>query len=407
MKNYNWKFLGNEKKYVDQVLINGFKASKDGTFSSKLEKLFSNIHNTKYAISMNSGTSALFSSMLAIGCETGDEVLVPALTPLMCGLAIHYTGATPIYVDSNKDNFLLDIEDLKKKITSKTKAILVVHMYGAMCDMSKIMQLAKKRKIIVIEDCAQCFLAKDNKNKISGTLSNIGVWSFESSKQITCGEGGIVTCNNKNLAKSIRKIGGLGFKNITAKSGMVRLDKNKFQNPDWDRFNEIGYNFRINQLGAAVALAQLERINFLINLRIKMASEYSKIIKSSNLLIPQLVNKNFKSTYYTYSTKFMGNEFGISWHQFRSQYIKFGGDGIYAAAKLLHQEPVFNKNKIGRCFLNCRKKICNNNCVSTPVSTYLQKRLMNFTTNQHNKKSRDVQINALKKTLKYFGDSIS
>ena len=138
-----------------------------------------------------------------------------------------------------------------------------------------------------------------------------------------------------------------------------------------------------------------------------MAAEYSKIIKSSNLLIPQLVNKNFKSTYYTYSTKFMGNEFGISWHQFRSKYIKFGGDGIYAAAKLLHQEPVFNKNKIGRCFLNCRKKICNNNCVSTPVATYLQKRLMNFTTNQYNKKSRDVQINALKKTLKYFGDNIS
>ena len=261
-KKLNWRFRGNELKYVNEVLKQGFKAGSDGAFSALLEDKFNKIHNVKYSIAVNSGTSGLFSALLALGCKKGDEVLVPALTPLMCGLSIHYTGATPVYVDSDPDSFLICPKDLEKKITRKTKCIMVVHMYGAVCEMTKISSIAKKYKLPILEDCAQCFYGKDQHGRISGTIGDIGVWSFENSKQITCGDGGLVSTNNKKLAKKIRQIAGLGFKTITAKTGRIRVNKDKFQNPKWTRFSEIGYNFRINQLAAAVCLAQLENFDF-------------------------------------------------------------------------------------------------------------------------------------------------
>ena len=121
---------------------------------------------------------------------------------------------------------------------------MVVHLYGLMCDMDAILKIAKKHKLKVLEDCAQCFLAHDHKNRISGTIGDVGSWSLESSKHISSGEGGILTTNNKSLAAKMRKFGGLGFSNITAYTGKIR-DRNKFQNPSWKRHNAFGYNFAI------------------------------------------------------------------------------------------------------------------------------------------------------------------
>jgi perosamine synthetase len=131
----SWRFQGNEKKYVEEVLSNGFRAGADGSFNQRLENLFSEFHNVPYAINFNSGTSALHASLLALGCKPGDEVLTPALSPLMCGLTPYYTGATPVYVDSDPETFLMDPHDIEKKITEKTKVIYVVHMYGGVCEM--------------------------------------------------------------------------------------------------------------------------------------------------------------------------------------------------------------------------------------------------------------------------------
>ena len=112
-----------------------------------------------------------------------------------------------------------------------------VHIYGQVCDMTSIMKIAKKHNLYVLEDCAQCFLGTDGEGRIAGTIGDVGSWSLENSKHLSSGDGGVVTTDNPKLAKYIRQFGGVGFKNITAESGKVRIDKDKFQNPNWERHN--------------------------------------------------------------------------------------------------------------------------------------------------------------------------
>ncbi len=392
-KDYGWRLRGNERKYIEEVLSSGFRAGADGAFTTRLEKYFAELHGVPYAIAANSGTSTLHAILLAMGCKKGDEVLTPALTPLMCGLAPHYTGATPVFVDSNPKTFLMDPKDIESKITKRTKVIFVTHMYGGVCDMKEIMKIAKKHNLYVLEDCAQCHFGKDDLGRLAGTIGDAGSWSFENSKQLTCGDGGIVTCNDEKLASSVRKYGGLGFKTLTATSGKVRTDRDLLQNPNWERFEQIGYNFRMNQLAAAVALAQMEKAEVYIGLRRKMGTSFTSLLQNSTLLKPQYEPKGYYYTYYTFSAKFNGNEHNITWEKFRKKFMDFGGDGIYSASKLQHQEPAFRDNKIGYG--------------ETPVAVDLQKNLMNFTTNQRNSSERNIQLNALRKTLNYFGDTPS
>ena len=390
MDNPAWRFNGNERKYLEEVLSTGFRAGSDGAFTMRLEQFFSKVYKVKYGISFNSGTTTLHSILLAMGCAEGDEILTPALTPAMCGLAPHYTGATPVYVDSLADTFLMDPEDIKRKITSKTKVIFVTHMYGAVCDMRSIMAIAKKYNLMVLEDCAQCHMGRTDDGHLAGTIGDAGSWSFENSKQLTCGDGGIVTTDNKELAGKIRRLGGLGFKTLTATSGKVRTDRDLLQNPDWERFESVGFNYRMGQLAAAVALAQMEQNDYFIGLRRESGLAYTKAILNSDLLTAQHVNKGYTNTYYTFSARFNGDQHNLKWEDFRKKFMEFGGDGIYSASKLIHQEPAFYNNNIGYG--------------ETPVAEGLQKTLMNFTTNQANNYEREIQVDAMKKTLKYFGD---
>ena len=393
MGNPAWRFKGNERKYTEEVLSTGFRAGADGAFTTRLEGYFSDVYGTSYSVAFNSGTSTLHAALLAMGCEAGDEVLTPALTPLMCGLAPYYTGATPVFIDSKPDTFLMDPVDIERKITDRTKVIFVTHMYGGVCDMDAIMEIAKRNDLMVLEDCAQCHMGRTGDGRLAGTIGDAGSWSFENSKQLTCGDGGIITCNNEELATLIRKIGGLGFKSLTAKSGRVRTDRDKLQNPNWDRFDEIGYNYRMSQMAAAIALAQMERVEYFIDLRRSMGMDFTETLANSELLTPQKVLDGYYHTYYTFSARFNGDKLGVSWEEFRKKFIEFGGDGIYAASKLQHQEPVFRDRGIGYG--------------DTPVAEQLQKSLMNFTTNQSCKAERDIQIQAMIKTQKYFGDTLS
>ena len=146
----------------------------------------------------------------------------------------------------------------------------------------------------------------------------------------------------------------------------------------------------MGQLAAAVALAQMEQNDYFINLRRESGLAYTKAILNSDLLTAQHVNKGYTNTYYTFSAKFNGDQHGVKWEDFRQKYMEFGGDGIYAASKLIHQEPAFYNNSIGYG--------------ETPVAVDLQQRLMNFTTNQATAYEREVQTAAMQKTLEYFGD---
>lgn len=399
-----WRFRNNEKKYLKRILESDFSAGSDNYMSEKFESLFAKKHKQKFAISSNSGTSTLHQALHAFGVGHGDEVIIPSLTVGMCGFVVWQCGATPVFADVDKNTFLIDPEDIKKKITKKTKAIMVVHLYGLMCDMDKIIKIAKKNNLRVLEDCAQCFLAYDDKKRISGTIGDVGSWSFESSKHLSSSEGGVLTTNNKSLALKMRKFGGLGFTNITADSGKVRIDKNKFQNPNWKRHNEFGYNYRMSELCAAVALAQTERVEYFVKKRIKNGNAFLDMIYKSktNLLIPQKIPTGFIHSFYTFVALFNGKSKGISWSKFRKKFLSYGGDGIYSAWQTVNNEP---------CFYNARKKGLFSGSMKisqsygwgeTPVAIKLQKNIMQFTTNQKNEAEISKQIKALKKTIKFF-----
>ena len=388
MSDKGWRFLGNEREYVDTVLNSGFGASESGSMNEKLETKFAKLHNKKFAISANSGTSTLHMALKAFGVGAGDEVIIPALTVAMPGFAVWQCGAIPVFADVFKDTFLLNSNDVEKKINSKTKAIMPVHMYGNMCDMESIMKLANIHNIFVLEDCAESLYASNDKGQKSGTIGHVGSWSFENSKHLSTGDGGIVATDDEKLATIMRQFGGVGFKNITAKTGKVRISRDQFQDPKYERHNMLAYNYRLPELCAAVGLAQCERLDFFVDLREAMGLSYLEIMNDSDLFLPQKTEDGFRNTYWTFAARFLGNKYDISWYNFRKKYIENGGDGIYSAHQTVNNEPCFKNPKLGRG--------------DVPVAEILQQELMLFTTNQKDKNEQNIQINALEKTLKFF-----
>ena len=393
-----WRFNGNEKRYLLDILTRGLKPKKK-TYNSILEKKWSEYHKLKYSVTINSCTSALHIALLSLGCKKGDEVLVPSLTPVMCANAIVFTGATPIFVDVDEDTFLMSTKDLTKKITPKTKAILLVHMYGGINNSELFKKIAKRNRLFIVEDCAESLGGKDENGNLVGSMGDIACWSFQGAKHLTCGDGGIVSTSSKKLAEKIRKYSNLGFKFLTADADKILTSKENLQNPKSERFELIGYNYRMNEFSAAVALAQFERVSYFLNLRRKMALKFLKIIKKSKILKPQKISKKTYSTFYTLSAKLIDKK--IKWDRFRKKFIECRGDPIYAASKILQDEPSIKFSKLGRCFKSC-KAGCLATCKGTPVAKKIQKQILNFTTNQKSQKDINIQYLALKQTINYF-----
>lgn len=398
-------------KYLREVLSSDFKSSASGSTSKRFETLFAKTFGIRYAIASTSGTAALHQALAACGIGPGDEVIVPALTVAMCGYAIFYVQACPVFADVDRKTFLIDPEDMEKKITSKTKAILAVHLYGQICAMDQIMAIAKKHDLWVIEDCAQCYLARDQHDRVGGTIGDIGCFSLGDTKMISSGEGGMVITNSTLLAERARKFGHLGFKNVSAKGAAVRRDPMIFQDPGYIRHDAFSYNYIMSEPTAAIALAQTERINKFRKLRIKMARLYHEAVRNCSWLIPQYVPDDNFPSYWTFAALYKGQEnFGVSWYEFRNRFIDFGGDKVRAAWALLYNEPaISNLVRTGKYFIDAAAKQgiwakqagWNPNCSN---AEYLQPRLMQFTTNQRNKEEMNRQASALRKTIKYFAD---
>ena len=254
MKN-STKYSGNELKYLKSVIA-GDNPGKD-TWCQLLENEFAKIFEAKYAIAMNSGTSTLHAALEAVGVGYGDEVIVPALTVIMNTTTVWQCNAVPVYADIDPHTFLIDPEDIERKITPRTKAIVVVSLYGLPCDMDRINEISEKYNIPVIEDHAQCFLSR-YKGKVVGTSSAFSSWSFETKKHLSCGEGGILLTNNENYAESARKIGGHGYKNLKAIGSEVRFNSSiGMPDPNYKRHDKFVINYRLIYFNAAVAFAQL------------------------------------------------------------------------------------------------------------------------------------------------------
>ncbi len=398
MKNPS-KYLGNELNYLRNVLNSESWSSTSGSWTSNFEAEFAKRFKVKYAVAFNSGTSTLHAALEAIGVGPGDEVLSPALTVFMDASATIHANAVPVFVDVDPETFTMDPNDLEKKITPKSKAIIVVSIYGLPADMDKIMDIAKRYNLIVIEDNAQCFLSS-YKGRLTGSIGDIASYSFENTKHLSCGEGGMIITNNKELAEKARKIGGHGFRNLSASEGRVRLNQDVFQDPDYKRHDGIGWNYRMPELLAAVGLAQLERIDELVELRKNSAQLFIDVMNDTDFLIPQKVPSRYTNSYYTLGVLYEGElKYGVTWKKFRELYIEEGGDGFYGAWSVPYLEPVIKEEKFVKRYLEIYNKIHYKKGIC-PIAEDIQKKLMQFKTNYRDLDLANEKAEILKKTIK-------
>lgn len=395
------KYLGNELRYLEKVLNSESWSGTGGNWNNALEREFASKFGVKYAVSMNSGTSTLHAALEAAGIGPGDEVISPAITVIMNSTATIHANAIPVYADVDPKTFNIDPEDVARKITKKTKAIIPVALYGLPPDLDPIMVLAKKHNLVVIEDNAECVLSK-YKGRLTGTIGHMASYSFENTKHISCGEGGIIITDSEKYAEMARKVGGHGFKNLKADEGRVRLNQDVFQNPNYKRHDVLGWNYRLPEFNAAIALAQLERIEELIDLRIKSADYFIDVMKTCDYLIPQLVPKGYTNTYYTLGVVYEGEKsIGVSWEEFRKSYINNGGDGIYGAWSVPYLEPMIAERQfVKRCpwvyeHVKYEKGLC-------PVAEAVQPKIMQFKTNYRDSKLAEIKAEVLMKTINGF-----
>jgi perosamine synthetase len=406
----NPRFCGAELAYVQEVLELGFKASSEGTMKERFERAFAKRFGVAHAISSNSGTSPIHQALVALGASEGDEIILSPLSPVMPAYAVIQAGATPVFADVDPNTFLIDPADIARKITKKTRGILCVHLYGAVCDMPAIMGLAKEHDLYVIEDSAQCFFGKDSLGRLAGTIGIAGTFSFDNMKHLSTGEGGMLITNHWVTAERARQFGGLGFKNITAETGNVRRDRDDFQNPAYERHGAFGFNYRMAEVVAAVGLGQLERATTLCMFRRHMGARFMDVLADLNCdwLVPQQTYPKSEHSYWTFAARYDGEEKrGVLWEDFRKKFMEFGGDGIYAAWQLIYEEPsMIRLNQAGQLFPNGGPKFPHVvgmfDGVSYPNAEYLQARMLQFTTNQLTNEEQEVQAEALRRTIRYF-----
>ncbi len=276
--------------FTNQVEKNIVEALNDKAISGlfgnhiiEFEKNFAKFCDTKYAISCSSGTSALHLALAASNIKKGDEVLVSSLTNMATFFSVMYLGAKPVPVDIEMDTLNIDVQDLKKKITKNTKAIMVVHLFGHPVDMDPIIEIANRFNIPLFEDCAEAHGAEYKGKKVGG-LSSAGCFSFFANKILTTGEGGMVTTNDKKLADKVKSLKSLAFGT-----------NDKFQHTD------IGYNYRLTNIQAAIGCEQVQNADFLINKRIEIANFYTQKLSKFKefILLPQ--EKDYaKNVYWMY-----------------------------------------------------------------------------------------------------------
>lgn len=270
-----------EKKYVDEVLETNFRSSSGAVMMQRLEKTFAKLIGKNYAVSFINGTETMHAVLEALGIGEGDEVIVPPLTMSSTSFAVLQSGATPVFADVCEDSFLINPESIKDNITDKTKAIIPVSLYGMMPKMDEIMDIAKNEGLFVLEDDAQC-IGGTYKGKMAGAFGQASSFSFQSSKHLTSGEGGIIVTDDLELAQNVRKVSSLGYAGVDAGKG--RISKTDIQDPLYDRHVTMGWNYRMPELCAAVALAQTERADVLINVRKNTGKQLYGVVEGLSLI---------------------------------------------------------------------------------------------------------------------------
>jgi len=335
----------NDKKNVIKALNQRWLTN--GPFLSKFENKFKNSVNSKYALGVGSATHALHLSNRALGIGPGDEVIVPTFTFAATANSVLYCGATVVLADIDPSTFNISSKSIKNLITKKTKAIIPVHYGGQSCDMDEIMSIAKKNRLKVIEDCAHSLGSKFN-NSFCGTMGDVGCFSFYPTKIITTGEGGMITTNKNNLLKIFKQLRSQGM-NITPNQ-REKLIQWKYDVVD------LGYNYRLDEIRSSLGLSQLNRINNINKLRIKIANKYNKLLKNIKGISLPVIKSNRNHIFHLYSIKIEKEYYLTRDELFKKLYDK--GIGTSVQYYPLHLMS-YNKNKYNNLDFPVANKIKN------------------------------------------------
>ena len=370
----------NTRRYVDEVLSAEFPTSGTGMVD-RAEAAFSELLGVKHSIAHVNGTTTLHAILWAISIGSGDEVIVPPLTMASTTFAVLHAGATPVYADVNPTSYVIDADSIREKITPRTKAIITVSLYGMPPDMDAIMNVAEEYGLKVIEDNAQAPLAT-YKGRNLGTIGHAASYSFQSSKHLTCGEGGMVVTNDDSIALRVRRFSSLGYKAVGAKSG--KISKSEIQDSNYERHAIVGYNYRMSELNAAVLLAQIEIADQLVAKRRLIGDMYlSAILGSAKYTYQYTKRYSYTHAYWAFPVIATKGWAGID--QLRRRFAGNGGDDIYGAWKLTYQEPAIKRLGI------------TGDCIHAERA---QQNLLAFKTNYQNLEEAQKQADILSKTLK-------
>ncbi len=271
-----------ELMYVTDCIRSGW-ISSIGKYVNEFEEKFSKYCGSKYGVAVANGTVALHLALVALGVGKGDEVIIPDLTFVATANAVSYTGAKPVFIDIDKETWCIDVNQIKGKISKRTKAIIPVHLYGHPCDMDPIMEIAEGHGLRVIEDAAEAHGA-EYKGKKVGSIGHVGCFSFYGNKIITTGEGGMCVTDDKELGERIQ---------FLKDHGMSK--KKRY----WH--DEVAFNYRMTNIQAAIGLAQLEKIDKFIELKRKNAFLYNELLMGTPAIVLPVEKEWAKNVYWMYS----------------------------------------------------------------------------------------------------------
>ena len=336
------KIFKNEKKFVNQALRTNW-ISSEGPFVKKFEKNFSIYNKKKFGVAVSNGTAALEIAIKSLNLKKGSEIIIPAFSIISTANAVIKNKLKPVLVDCDLDTWNMRVDETLKKITKKTKAIIITHIYGLPVDLKKILKIAKKKNIIIIEDTAEVIGLK-YKNKICGSFGDLSTFSFYANKHITTGEGGMICTNNKKYYEKCKSLRNLSF----SKSF-------------YDRFNhdDIGWNYRMSNLQAALGCGQLKNISWIIKRKREIGNKYYSKLKYKDNIILQKNKINYANNIYWVFGILVKKKSRISRNEIMKKLLK----------KNIETRPFFlsmNKQKIF-------KKMKLFNRVKAPNSEYLSK----------------------------------
>lgn len=317
--------LGNELKYVTDAVKTGWISSA-GKYVTEFEQKFAEYCGCKYGVAVCNGTVALHLALVALGIGKGDEVIIPDFTMIATAFAVCYTGATPVFVDADPETWNIDITKIEEKITSRTRAIIPVHLFGLMCDMDAINAIAKKHNLKVLEDAAEAHGA-EYKGRRAGSCSDIAAFSFFANKNITTGEGGMVVTNDENLYNKLRY----------QKNMCFPLD-----GPRNYLHNDIGFNYRMSNVVAAIGLAQVEKADEYRQMRINNNKLYRELLTNVSGIQFQPIMKDYLNVSWMNTILVDAKRYGHTKEELR-EYLRNNNIDTRLLFEGMHRQPSLKK----------------------------------------------------------------